>query len=394
MLTESWIVLAAAAALYGTSFLARADLRRGITLVCLGALAAAMLRLPLTLDVPEGDYRNFVEDRAHFNDYMVDGVSFQYHLSSQIVRGFDALLGSDLASMTAAFDALVRLMVVLFVGGLAGLCFLEAWSERVVRYVALAVAVPTTVLLFGYHEFGFLPAALEATAIPLGLIALERRGWGLLALSYALIGFGAALHGFGLIGLAFVVVVSLLYLLREPDLATGAALRHVGRALAYGVLGWLVWLPLYPILLNQDVVAGHADEFPLRALFEDKPYPEYHRIAEPVLSSQGLTEIGYELWIVGVLALALLVFTPSRLRLPVVVGSLPLLAFITVFWPVQGLGSDTDYLASAFPAIFAVAWLLAPSRRASLAALAVLTAGHWALDHVLTPEFVDDGGEI
>jgi hypothetical protein len=48
---------------------------------------------------------------------------------------------------------------------------------RVVRYIALAVAVPTTALLYGYHGFGHLPLALEATAIPLAH-ALDGTGGG------------------------------------------------------------------------------------------------------------------------------------------------------------------------------------------------------------------------
>lgn len=394
LLTESWIALTVAAAICGASLTSHLALRRGVTLGLLGVLLVAMLRLPLTLEIPEGDYRNFVEDRAHFRDYMVNSVSFQYHLSSQLVRGFDALMGSTIESMAASFDALIRLAAVLFVGGLAVLGFVDGWSERVVRYVGMAVAVPTVVLLFGYHEFGHLPAALGATAIPLALISLEQRRWTLLTVAGALLGVATALHGFGIVALAFTLTVAAIYVVRERDLSTRNGVLRVAHAGAFGLLGWLVWVPLYPIVLKRDVAAGHADELPLRPLFEDKPYLEYHRIAEPVFSAQGLTEIGYEYWIVGVLALALLVFVPTRLRFPVVAASLPVLVFIAVFWPVQGLGSDTDFLAAAFPPIFAVAWLLAPSRRATAGALAVLAVGHWALDHVLTPEFVDDGGEI
>lgn len=394
LLTESWVALAVAVVIVAASLSPRLDLRRGVTLGALGVLLVAMLRLPLTLEIPEGDYRNFVEDREHFLSYMVNQISFQFHLSSQLVRAFDALMGSTVESMTAAFDALIRLAAAILVGGLAVLGFLDGWSERVVRYVGMAVAVPTVVLFFGYHEFGYLPAAMSASAIPLALLALEQRRWRLLTTAGALLGVGTALHGFGIIALAFMLTVAAIYVIRERDIANRFGLLRVAHAGAFGLLGWLAWIPLYPILLNRDISAGHADELPLRPLFEDKPYPEYHRIAEPVFSSQGLTEIGYELWIVGALALALLVFVPSRLRLPVLVASLPVLLFIAVFWPVQGLGSDTDFLGAAFPPIFAVAWLLAPSRRATAAALAVLAVGHWALDHVLTPEFVDDGGEI
>jgi hypothetical protein len=394
LLTESWISLAVATAILGASLTPTVKVRRGISLAALVVLLVAMLRLPLTLDVPEGDYRNFVEDRDHFRDYMVNQVNFQYHLSSQVVRGFDELFGASVSSMTKAFDALIRLGALIFVGGMIGLGYVEHWSERVVRYIGLAAAVPTVVLLYGYSEFGHLPIALQATAIPLALIALEHRRWRLLTVAGGLLGVATALHGFGIIGFAFTFVMAGVYIVREQDIPNRHGLARLANAAVYGLAGWLVWVPLYPILLNKDIAAGHADELPLRALFDDKPYPEYHRIAEPVFSSQGLTEIGYEFWIVGVLALALLALVPSRLRLPVLVASIPVLLFLTFFWPVQGLASDTDFLASSFPPVLAVAWLVAPSRRASAVALAILVVGHWALDHVLTPDFVDDGGEI
>jgi hypothetical protein len=393
LLNESWTSLAIAVVILASS-LGRREVRRVVTLVALAGLLVAMSRMPLHVSIPEGDYRNFVEDREHFDGYMVEGVNFQYHLSSQLVRGIDAALGSNDSSMVSAFHWLIRLTAIVFVGGLAALGFLERWSARVVRYIALAVAVPTTALLYGYHEFGHLPIALEATAIPLGLIALERHRWWLLALSTGMLGIGAALHGFGLIGLAFMLIVSLVYVLQDKRIPVKDGLVRVSNAAVYGIAGWVVWVPIYPILLHSDLVAGHADEFPLRPLFHPEPYPGYHRIAQPVFSSQGLRDIGYEFWIVGVVTLCLLVFVRSDLRLPVVLAAIPVLLFLAVFWPVQGLGEDTDFLASAFPPLFAVAWLVAPSRQLAAVTLVLLAAGDWALHHVLGPAFIDEGGEI
>jgi hypothetical protein len=394
LLNESWTSLTVAVLVVGVSFISRKDLRRGLTLIALAGLLVAMLRMPLHTSIPQGDYRNFVEDREHFNNYMVDGVNFQYHLSSQLVRGFDAALGSTDSSMASAFHWLIRLTALLFVAGLVGLGLLEGWSERVVRYIALAVAVPTTALLYGYHEFGHLPIGLEATAIPLALIALERHRWWLLALSGAMLGIGAALHGFGLVGLAFMLLVSIIYVVRDRRISTVDGLLRTGNAAVYGLAGWLVWVPIYPILLHSDLVAGHADEFPLRPLFHPEPYPDYHRIAQPVFSSAGLTDIGYEFWIVGVVVLVLLFFVSSGLRTAVGLAAIPVVLFVAIFWPVQGLGEDTDFLASAFPPLFAVAWLVAPSRRLTVVTLGLLAAGDWALHHVLTPGFIDEGGEI
>jgi len=249
-------------------------------------------------------------------------------------------------------------------------------------------------LFYGYPEFAYLPAALEATAIPLGLIALERHRWRLLVLSGAMLGLGSALHGFGLVGFAFMLLVALLYVLRDREISTPRGLLRVGNAAVYGIVGWVGSVPFYPIVLHSDLAAGHADEFPLRPLFHPKPYPSYHRIAQPLFSSHGLRDVDYEFWIVGVLTLALLVFVASRLRLEVALAAIPVLVFVALFWPVQGLGEDTDFLASAFPPLFAVAWLCASSRRLTVVALAMLVGGDWALHHVLTPAFIDEGGEI
>jgi hypothetical protein len=394
LLNESWTSLAAATVILGASFVGRGDLRRLIGLVALAGLLVAMVRMPLHVSIPEGDYRNFVDGREGFRQYMVEEVRFEYQLSSQIVRGFDAALGSTDSSPVSAFHWLSRLIALVFVGGLVGLGFLERWSERVVRYIALAVAVPTAALFYGYHEFGHLPSALEATAIPLGLIALERRRWWLFAGSTALLGLGAALHGFGLIGLAFMLLVAVVYVVREPEIATREALLRVGNAAVYGAAGWVAWVPIYPILLHTDLVAGHADEFPLRPLFHPKPYPDYHRIAQPVFSSLGLRDIGYELWITGVLLLVLLVFVASRLRTPVAIAAIPVVLFVILWWPIQGIGEETDLMASVFPPLFAVAWLVAPSRRLTVLALALLVASQWALHHILSPGFIDEGGEI
>jgi hypothetical protein len=394
LLSESWTSLAVAGVIFGGSFLRRRELRLIVTLAASTALLVAMLRLPLHLSIPEGDYRNFVQDRFHFHNYMAEQVNFQYHLSSQIVRGIDAALGSTNSSPVAAFHWLSRLFALVFVGCLVGLGFLENWSERVVRYLALAVAVPTVALFFGYHEFGLLPAALEATAIPLGLIALERERWRLLAVSGGMLGLGAALHGFGAVALAFMLLVAVLYVVRTREISRVKGLLHVGNAAVYGVVGWVGAVPLYPIVLHADLAKGHAAEFPLRPLFHPQPYPSYHRIAQPVFSARGLRDIGYEFWIVGVLALVLLVFVRSRLRVDVALAAIPVVVFVALFWPVQGLGEDTDFLASAFPPLFAIAWLVASSRLLSLAALAILVGGDWALHHVLTPAFIDEGGEI
>lgn len=389
MHSESWAALAVALVLLAGSLFSDPRLRGALVLALLGTLLILMLRLSLHLSVPMGDYDNFVQDRDHFRDYFVGSVSFQYHLGGVIVRGFDAAFGSTAHSPVQAFGALARTAAVLFVLGLGLFAFLEQWSARVLRYVALAVAIPTTLLFFGYHEFGHLPAAVDAAAMPLALVGLERRQHSLAIAAGALAGIGCALHGFGLIALGFVVALTAAYLWRDVD-----ARRALGRWLPFGVaaaglLTWLIWLPIYLIGFSWDVVPGHSDVRPLRPLLHAHYVAHSHRIAQPILSGSVIAEIGWELAVTGAaLVLLALWVTRGPARLALLLATIPVLVFLIWFWPVQGLGNDSDFLGSAFPASYAAAWLIARDLRASVVALLVLVAGNVAIAHVLTWPFV------
>ena len=87
-------------------------------------------------------------------------------------------------------------------------------------------------------------------------------------------------------------------------------------------------------------------------------------------------------------------FVASRLRVPVALAAIPVVLFIVLWWPIQGIGEEDDLIASVFPPLFAVAWLVAPSRRLTVLALVLLVGGEWALHHILSPAFIDEGGEI
>jgi len=55
---------------------------------------------------------------------------------------------------------------------------------------------------------------------------------------------------------------------------------------------------------------------------------------------------------------------------------------------VQGIGNDSDFLGSAFPAAYAAAWLIAGNLRASIIGFLILVAGNAAMAHILTWGFV------
>jgi hypothetical protein len=305
------------------------------------------------------------------------------------VHEFDAAFGADSHSPVRAFDALARLAATAFVAALALFAMYLRWSARALRYVALAVAVPTTLLFFGYHEFGYLPAALDVVAVPLMLVGLEQRRRSLMLAAGFLVGVGCALHGFGLIALAFVVLLTAAYLWKDATARTALGRSAPAAVAAAGLLGWLIWLPIYLIGPSWSIDPGHSDVRPLRPLFHAHYVEHAHRIAKPILSTSGIAEIGWELAVTGA-ALVLLAawFARGPERMAVLAATTPVLLFLISFWPVQGLGNDSDFLGSAFPATYAAAWLLARGIRASCFGLVVLVAGNAAIAHVLTWPFV------
>jgi hypothetical protein len=386
---ESGAALGVAAVFLVGSLVVERRVRAVLTVSSLAALLVVMLRLSLHLSVPMGDYANFVEDRHHFHKYFGESVSFQYHLGGALVHGLDAAFGSRSGSPVQAFDALARIAAVLFALSLGLFALNQRWSARALRYVALAVAVPTTLLFFGYHEFGHLPAAVDVAAVPLALVGLEQRRPGLVVVSGALAGVGCALHGFGLVALAFLVVLTACYLWRDRE-----ARGSLGRSLplgvaAAGVLTWLVCLPIYLIGFSWSVDPGHSDVRPLRPLLHADYVAHSHRIDKPILSTAVIGEIGWELAVTGA-ALVLLAgwFARGPSRSALLLATVPVLLFVIWFWPVQGIGNDSDFLGSAFPATYAAAWLIARDTKASVLAFLTLLAGNIAIAHVLTWPFV------
>ncbi len=385
-LPQSGVALGCAAVLFSASCIASTKTRGALAVLALVTLLLGMLLLPLTTPAPMGDYHDFIENgRADFEPRFVTATQFQFHLGSVIVREIDAILGHPKAERT--FKVLAVVASALSVAGLLGLGFWAKWAPRVTRYIALTVALPIFLLFFGYHEFGHLPMALIAPAMPLVLIGIEEGRWRLVAVGSGMLGVGAALHGFGLTGLGFALLVLVLALTLFRDPATSPLKRSdrlwaAVQALGAGLLGWLVWIAFYAVGLGIDVSAGHAAFRAFRPTFT--AVLADHRIIQPVFSRQVLTVLPYELGAVGAAVLLLVPSGASRLRGIVVVACIPMLAFLVWFLPLQGIGNDTDNLTVVFPAYFAVAWLISASRRRTLVAGGVLLLGHFALLRILT----------
>jgi hypothetical protein len=339
----------------------------GACLVLLGMLGAMMAQ-PFQRDPGDmGDYGEFIKDKHTFHENF-DELQFQYHLGSAIVRGLNAAFGGTSHSPPKAFDTLARLASVAFVLGLLWLLYHLEFSTRVVRYCAMAVTAPVTLLLFGYHEFGYLPEVFFAVAIPLAIIGLERGRDGFVIAAAVLLGVGAALHGFGLVAAVFLLLVALAWEYPRPRVMATRLVHVVGGV----VFGWLSWLALYFIVLKWTVVPGHAHELPLRPLFHTtREVDPYGRFDYAVFSGKGLHEILFEFLILGVFVSAVVIALLPRDRAwrIVTLTSLPVFLFAVLWWPVQGIGVDTDFLGAAFPSLYAIAWLASASKRVSLIAV-------------------------
>ena len=374
--TATVVCLTAAVVLLGLERLPSVRARaRGVGIVLAGVLVAMAFQPFQPEDM--GDYKDFA---AGFLSYFGSSVRFQYPLGSGIVHLFYVLAGRGAHGPADAFYGLALLASAVFVLCLGALAASRRFAPSVLRYVAIVLAAGPTLLLFGYHEFGYLPLALIASAVPLALVGLEEDRPLYLVVGAAALGVGTALHGFGLVAVVFVVIVTLVHERRDVQRLTVRLAQVVGAA----TFGWLVWLPVFLIGLGWDVLAGHSSARPIRPLFHTKVVASEHRFDYAVLSHYGLRDIFLEFVILGVFASAVIVLLPrTRLRQAVLVGTIPIVLFVVFFWPIQGLGNDTDFLGSAFPPLYAVGWLGSRSTRLSRALVAAAAVGQVALLYVV-----------
>ena len=321
-----------------------------------------------------GDYATYTEDRAHFQSYFgYEVVRFQHHLGGFVLSAIDRALGATTSSIQTSFVIASWLAGALFLAGAFLIVRLEGWSAHAMRYLSLSMAAPFALSFFGYRELGYL--SLSVLAFPLLLRGLvtndDGKSSAMLGITGAVQGLRSALHGFGLVALAGSVVAALA--------SRGSFRTRLTRASAVGVWGisaYLVWIPIYVIVLGLDVVPGHAGGIAFRSLTE--PYAAEGRVVAPMLSLRGLHDIGLESLLAGVPLLVLggVIRTPAEHRRIALAFSAVSVAFLLVFWPVQGIGMDADLVFAAFPAIFAGAWLCAHNTRATAIGLMLLAGAH------------------
>jgi len=341
---------------------------------------AAFLVLAFVLPFPVrgfvmGDGSSIVQDRSNFDDLVRHGnqIRFSAHLAYRLLDRIDASLGSTPASSTQAYRTLSWLAGAAVALSLWCLAATDRWSPRSVRYIALSVIAPATLMYFGYLEVGYL--SLTAAAFPFvarDLVKGDDLTVGLLVGSI-LYGLGAAMHGVGYLSIAalFLAVVAFdIPIKRRLVLATALSGIALGAA--------LIWLWYYLAVLGFDVIPSHAiGGFMARPLWEAREAET--RILYPLLSTITARDVFLSGLVAG-LPLTLVVLLnrkqwPREARLALAF-TVPCLIFFVLFWPVQGIAIEMDMIVAAFPAIFALLWVCSQSVRASIASAALLALGH------------------
>lgn len=356
--------------------------RRWRRLVVAGALAVAgvaFIAVPLPKQfeehalMPGGD--GIAASRQSFTERFAvsrGDVSFHSHLSDIVMASLDRMFGRNDRSPGQAYSAFSRLLGLLFLVELLAACMWHRWSRQVCRYAGLALAVPVTLLFFGYWELGY--ASATVGVVPLLFVARERdamRGEAATLTAGALQGLHTAGHGFGMVGLAGGALAALGAGRDSWSRRTLRATTFTSSALAW----YLGWIFLYVTVAGLSIV--WARQLGYRPLLESMVFDK--RIANPLLSVEGFGEFGLFSLLAGVPVLALAMITSRRaLTLWAALFSLPALVFLVRWWPVSA-PYNLDLLLSVFPGVFAALWALASSRRQAILGLALLAATHLVL---------------
>jgi hypothetical protein len=378
---QSLALLALATALAAASRFA-SPVRRG---TAAGVILAATFVITLALPFPSsyervmGDFGTYVASHDAFAEYTWrGGVRLEAHLSHVTLSLIDRWLGGTEETPRRAFVLLSRLGALLLVAALACHVWRTRASEVSLRFSALTIAAPSTLLLFEFKELGHLSLPAAALAFPLLLAAIQAGDAVRVAVGSGIAGVGAALHGFGLLTLV------------GSATAITAVVRPWRRAVelgmvafAFGTAWYLIWLFVDMTILGVGVRPGHATGITLRPLLDSVIVDR--RMNDAILSARGIRDVLVSAWIVGVPVFALVAWLARRdplARLALLV-SVPSLVWLVLFWPIQGLNAELDLVFGAFPAVFALLWVCARDTRLSLAAAALLASGHIAFWWVL-----------
>jgi hypothetical protein len=194
-----------------------------------------------------------------------------------------------------------------------------------------------------------------------------------------LCGVGAALHGLGGVSMAGLAAATLASRVRASRRLELLVLTVACAGAAY--LGWVF---IYVVGLKLDIEPGHTAEIPWRPLVTSALWET--RVNWAIFSPRGTLDVAAAAWMVGlplVIVAATVWRETSEARWHVLAYVVPSAVFLCAFWPVQGLAVDTDLVVAMFPGVYAVAWLLAESRRGTVMGLLVLLSSHIVFWRVL-----------
>lgn len=359
--------------------------RRIVGITVLALVTSAALLFPFDPSfVTMGGSADHVRSRADFESWFGGRVRFEKHLSQVMLLELYEQLGASEAAPERAVIAVSRVAALWFLLSALVVGAVERWSALAVRYLALVLLAPATLLYFGWREFGYL--ALTPAAFPLLARGLKDGSMRLEAGS-AFAGVGAALHGAGLVSLAGAWIAAWG--------ARGRLRERFDRAMrvaAWGTAAYLVWVAIYVIVLHLPIRpdAGAATYSPWRPWAADDV--RLGRVSPAVLSATGGRDLLMAAWVVGaplvVAALSLWRRYAHEVRVALLYLP-PSLLFLVFRWPFDGVGGGMDLVVAGFPALYALAWVCAHDAKRTGAAAVLLASAHYAFWRVVLDDRFD-----
>jgi hypothetical protein len=365
---RSMWLLAAAIALLAAANAAAERRRRRVTIGVLaitGVMALAMPLDPSFVRMGEAAERF---DRRGFEEYFAGRVRFEKHLSQVLLFERYQQLGPSATAGEQALVDLSRVASVWFVLCATAVGVVERWSPVSVRYIALVLMAPSALLYFGWREFAYL--SLNPLTFPLLARGLREKAGGYLEAGSVAAGFGAALHGAGLVSL----LGAWLAAIGAPGTPAARAGR-VARAMAWGTAAYVGWVAIYVIVLKLPIEPGSGRNW--RPLFADQVVE--HRLSPALASAAGARDLLVEALIAGVPLLAIAAWTGRRrsTEMQAVLWYLPASMLFLIFeWPFSGVGPGVDLVFAGFPALYALAWLCAHDAKPARVAALLLALAH------------------
>lgn len=373
-----WLLLAGGLLLWSSRRASPAVRRSAVcaALLFVGVMAFAFPIQPTVATM--GGSAGRVKSREDFEFFFGGRIRFEKHLSQAILLERYQALGDGPDAPERALVDLTRGGTLWFLLTALAVGWVEAWSPRVVRYLALGLLAPSALLYCGWREFGYF--SLSLATFPLLVRGLDDDTLRLEAGSAAA-GIGAALHGTGLVSMVGAGLAALGSGRHRFDW-----LRHALRVTAWGTAAYLGWVVLYMMVMGLPLTPdpGPASFSSWRPWLVNEV--RGGRVAAALFSRTTARDLLMTAWVTGAPLLIVATTLWSRQAREVramVLYALPSVLFITFRWPYDGVGGGMDLMVAGFPALYALTWVCAQDSRRTLWAAALLMSGHYAFWRVV-----------